>query len=167
MLSGARNSLSKQAQFSFAADLFMLQAILKLEEFGNGPQQLEYTFPRNCFLQVIGWLLDNPAQIGVSEFRDVIHEYTSADEVMVKFPSEREQDKLHQFFESFNQKRRQAQGIDQSFPPLPDIYQGQKTPEAHVIHRYMHQIREAFDGDSRVVEIPIGPNGAEFTFRCG
>lgn len=87
-------------------------------------------------------------------------------EVKVIFPNEDEQDKMHTFFANFNQKRKQAQGQDRSFPPLPDIYQGGSKPILHVIKRYIVLIEEAFDGDSDFVMIPSGPQGDEIEFRC-
>jgi hypothetical protein len=161
----ARNSMSKPAQFCFAADLFMLQAILRSEEQGGKSWLLEYVFPRNCYLQVIEWILNNASQIGAAPFVGVTSDADST-EVRVTFPNEVEQDKMHKFFEMFNQKRRQAQGVDSSFPPLPDIYQGNSKPVTHVIQRYLVLISEAFDGESNHIEIPIGPNGAELSFRC-
>jgi hypothetical protein len=160
------NSLSKPAQFSFAADFFMLQAILRAEEGDeDNPWQLGYTFPRVCFSQIIEWILDNPEQLGLQPFVGVRIE-SGVNEVKITFPNEDEQDKMHKFFTMFNQKRKQAQGIDQSFPPMPDIYQGGPKPVVHVIKRYMALIGAAFDGDSDVVMIPSGPLGAEIAFRC-
>lgn len=162
----SRNSLSKPAQFSFAADLFMLQAILKAEEGEvKNPWQLEYTFPRACFIQIIEWILDNPEQFGLQPFTGVRIE-RGDHEVKVTFPNEDEQDKMHKFFTMFNQKRKQAQGHDRSFPPMPDIYQGGPKPVTHVIKRYLSLIEDAFDGDSDFVMIPSGPHGAEIVFRC-
>lgn len=161
----ARNSLSKPAQFSFAADLFMLQAIIRSEETGDKPWQLDYVFPRNCYSQIIEWILDNASQIGLDNFEGVKCETNDPTEVRVTFPNEDEQDKMHQFFQMFNQKRKQAQGFDRDFPPMPDIYQGEGKPVMHSIQRYTQEIREAFDGDSDVVHIPIGPKGAEFAYR--
>lgn len=162
----SRNSLSKAAQFSFAADLFMLQAILRSEENNGGkPWQLEYIFPRACFNQIIDWILDNPDQLGLEPFAGVRIERDFS-EVKVIFPNEDEQDKMHTFFTMFNQKRKQAQGHDRSFPPMPDIYQGGTKPVLHVIKRYMALIGDAFDGDSDVVMIPSGPQGEEIEFRC-
>ena len=161
----ARNSMSKPAQFSFAADLFMLQAILRFDETGEKPWQLEYVFPRNCYLQVIDWILDNTNQLGIEPISGVTTKSDST-EVRITFPDEKEQDKMHRFFEMFNQKRKQAQGIDPSFPPMPDIYQGGNKPVIHVIKRYLALIAKAFDGDADVVQIPSGPMGSEFTFHC-
>ena len=161
----ARNSLNKPAQFSFAADLFMLQAIVKSDKTGDKPWQLEYVFPRNCYIQVVDWILDNADQLGIEPFSGVTTKRT-ASEVCVTFPNEGEQDKMHRFFEMFNQKRKETHGVDPSFPPMPDIYQGGDKPVSHVIERYFAQINYAFDGESDVVEIPSGPGGAEFTFRC-
>ncbi|UUZ74929.1 hypothetical protein LP414_22700 [Polaromonas sp. P1(28)-13] len=132
----ARNSLSKAAQFSFAADLFMLQAILRLEEAGDKSWQLEYVFPYNCYVQIIDWILNNADQLGLEPFNGVTTE-SGPTEVRVTFPNEDEQDKMHQFFQMFNQKRKQAQGVDPSFPPMPDIYQGGEKPVIHVIQRYL------------------------------
>jgi len=68
-----RNSLSKPAQFSFAADLFMLQAILRSDQDEEGNNwQLQYTFPRACYKQIIEWILDNPDQIGFETFNGVL-----------------------------------------------------------------------------------------------
>jgi hypothetical protein len=162
----SRNSLGKPAQFSFAADLFMLQAILKAEEGDvETPGLLEYTFPRACFIQIIEWILDNPEQLGLQPFTGVRIE-RGVNEVKVTFPNEDEQDKMHKFFTTFNQKRKQALGHDRSFPPMPDIYQGGPKPVAHVIKRYLSLIEDAFDGDSDFVMIPSGPRGAEIVFRC-
>jgi hypothetical protein len=162
----SKNSLSKPAQFSFAADLFMLQAILRSEEgHEHKPWQFEYTFPRSCFNQIIGWILENPEQLGLQPFMGVQLERDFS-EVKVIFPNEDEQDKMHTFFANFNQKRKQAQGQDRSFPPLPDIYQGGPKPILHVIKRYIVLIEEAFDGDSDFVMIPSGPQGDEIEFRC-
>jgi len=162
----SRNSLSKAAQFSFAADLFMLQAILRSEENNGGkPWQLEYIFPRACFNQIIDWILANPDQLGLEPFAGVRIERNFS-EVKVIFPNEDEQDKMHTFFTMFNQKRKQAQGHDRNFPPMPDIYQGGAKPVVHVMKRYMALIGDAFDGDSDVVMIPSGPRGEEIEFRC-
>ena len=162
----SRNSLSKPAQFSFAADLFMLQAILKAEEGDvENPWPLEYTFPLACFIQIIEWILDSPEQLGLQPFTGVCIE-RGVHEVKVTFPNEDEQDKMHKFFTMFNQKRKQAQGHDRSFPPMPDIYQGGPKPVTHVIKRYLSLIKNAFDGDSDFVMIPSGPRGAELVFRC-
>ena len=162
----SRNSLKKPARFSFAADLFMLQAILRSEEGdGDNSWQLEYTFPRICFIQIIEWILDNPEQLGLQPFVGVRIE-SGVNEVKIIFPNEHEQDKMHNYFTMFNQKRKEAQGIDQSFPPMPEIYQGGPKPVVHVIKRYMSLIRDAFDEDSDVVMIPSGPRGAEIAFIC-
>jgi hypothetical protein len=163
----SRNSLNESAQFSFAADLFMLQAILRSEEGNVGEKhcQLEYTFPRACFNQIIHWILNNPEQLGLKPFVGVRVERDFSD-VKVTFPNEDEQDKLHTFFTMFNQKRKQAQGHDRSFPPMPDIYQGGSKPVVHVIKRYIALIKDAFEGDSEIVMIPSGPQGDEIEFRC-
>ena len=162
----SRNSLNKAAQFSFAADLFMLQAILRSEEGNSGekPCQLEYTFPRVCFKQIIEWILNNPEQLDLQPFVGIRIERDFG-EVKVIFPNEEEQDKMHTFFTIFNQKRKQAQGHDRSFPPLPDIYQGGTKPVVHVIKRYIALIGDAFEGESEVVMIPSGPRGDEVEFR--
>lgn len=162
------NAMSKPAQFSFAADLFMLQAILKSEE-GKGKSndwQLEYLFPWSCYRQIIEWILNNGTQVGVSEFENVKCLHESSTHVKIVFPDEIEQDKMHSFFQMFNMKRRQAQGIDPSFPPMPDIYQGHPTPDIDSIKRYIYSIEEAFDGDSVVVNIPTGANWKVHSFRC-
>lgn len=143
----------------------MLQAILRSEEAGDNSGLLEYVFPRNCYAQTIGWILNNADQLGLEPFNGVTTESDSI-EVRVIFPSEDEQDKMHRFFQMFNQKRRQAQGVDPSFPPMPDIYQGEAKPVIHVIQRYLTLITDAFSGDADVVHIPSGPRGAEFTFHC-
>ncbi len=152
------NSMSKPAQFSFAADLFMLQAILKSEDGKSKDWQLEYLFPWSCYRQIIEWILNNGTQIGVSEFEGVEAIHESATHVKIVFPNEREQDKMHKFFEMFNFKRKQAQGVDRSFPPMPDIYQGGPKPNVDAIKRYIYSIENAFDGGSQVVEIPSGAN---------
>lgn len=161
----ARNSLSKPAQFSFAADLFMLQALLKADGLGGAAWESEYVFPTNCYRQVVEWLLSEAPQLGLEPFAGV-KTTRNATEVRVQFPSEAEQDKMHRFFEMFNAKRVQAQGLDPSFPPMPDVYQGESKPVDHVIRRYMALIAAAFDGDTSVVPIPVGPNGQEFDFHC-
>ncbi len=161
-----RNSLSKPAQFSFAADLFMLQAILRSDQDEEGNNwQLQYTFPRACYKQIIEWILDNPDQIGFETFNGVLIE-EDGNEVKVTFPNEEEQDKMHTIFTMFNEKRKKAQGFDRSFPPLPDIYQGGPKPLVHVINRYIALIGDAFEGDSNFVMIPSGAQGAEIEFRC-
>lgn len=159
------NALSKPAQFSFAADLFMLQAVLNADGPGRATWQLEYVFPINCYRQVVEWLLSEAPQLGLEPFAGV-RTTRGAAEVCVLFPSEAEQDKMHRFFEMFNAKRMQAQGIDPSFPPMPDVYQGESKPVDHVVRRYMALIAAAFDGDTNVVPIPVGPNGEEFAFHC-
>ncbi len=162
----SRNYLNKPAQFSFAADLFMLQAILRLEEGQEDKSSLlEYTFPRACFYQIINWILDNPKSIGLKPF-EVVNIQEDVNEIRVTFPNEEDQDKMHQFFSIFNQKRKEAQGFDKSFPPMPDIYQGGPKPVVHVIERYMALIADAFDGDSDIVLIPSGPHGTEFEYKC-
>lgn len=161
----ARNALSKPAQFSFAADLFMLQAILRSEGEYNNRGRLEYVFAPPCYRQVIDWLLNSAEEIGLKPF-DGVKTQRNAAEVRITFPSPAEEDRMHQFFAMFNQKRRQAQGVDPSFPPLPDIYQGKAKPIVHVIARYMANIERAFDGEADVVPVPVGPNGAEFNFQC-
>jgi hypothetical protein len=158
------NSMTKPAQFCFAADLFMLQAILKSEEKHDTRWQLEYLFTRGCHLQIIEWLLNNGPQIGVSEFVGVRCINEGPTHVRVVFPNEEEQDKMHEFFEIFNFKRKQAQGIEQDFPPLPDIYQGGRKPDVESIRRYILSIEEAFEGGSTVVEIPSGPNRQVFRY---
>lgn len=161
-----RNSLSKPAQFSFAADLFMLQAILRSEQAdGSNDWHLQYTFPQVCYKQIIEWILDNPEQIGLETFREVLIKQ-DGDQVMVTFPNEEEQDKMHTFFTMFNETRKQAQGFDLSFPPMPDIYQGEPKPLVHVIKRYIALIGDAFAGESDIVMIPSGAQGAEIEFRC-
>lgn len=161
----SRNALSKSAQFSFAADLFMLQAILRSEDTGTKSCQLEYVFPLNCHRQVIDWLLDNISQFGIQPFKGVMTK-TDVNKVRVIFPDESEQDKMHRFFEFFNEKRKQVQGVDPSFPPMPDIYQGEQKPVLAVIERYMAFIADAFDGDINTVPIPTGRAGEDFVFRC-
>ncbi len=161
----SRSSLSKPAQFSFAADLFMLQAILRSEETDNNPKGPEYVFPSSCYRQIVGWLLTGAEEVGLEPFEGVTTQRDST-EVRITFPSRAEEDRMHRFFEMFNQKRRQAQGVDPSFPPMPDIYQGTAKPVRHVIERYLVCIENAFDGDSNVVPVPIGPDGAEFNFQC-
>jgi hypothetical protein len=104
------NSMSKPTQFSFAADLFMLQAILKSEDEKSNDWQLEYLFPWSCYRQIIDWILNNVTQIGVSEFQGVEAIRESSTHVKIVFPNEREQDKMHKFFEMFNFKRKQTQG---------------------------------------------------------
>jgi hypothetical protein len=163
--SAPRNSMSKPAQFSFTADLFMLQAILRSEDASASPKKPEYTFPSNCYRQVIEWLLAGSSELGLKPFEDVTID-SSPGEVRVTFPSSSEEDRMHRFFEMFNQKRRLAQGVDPNFPPMPDIYQGGKKPVHHVIHRYLACIEHAFDGESNVIPVPIGPNGNDFEFRC-
>ena len=103
---------------------------------------------------------------GVAEFENVKFVHESATHVKIIFPNEREQDKMHGFFESFNFKRKQAQGADRSFPPMPNIYQGGRKPDVDSIKRYIYSIEEAFDGDSDVVEIPSGPNWQVYRFQC-
>jgi hypothetical protein len=161
----SRNALSKSAQFSFAADLFILQAILRSEGNDTKSCQLEYVFPLNCFRQVIDWLLDNISQFGIQPFRGVMIK-TDVSEVRVTFPDESEQDKMHRFFANFNEKRKQAQGIDSSFPPMPDVYQGESKPVLDVIERYMVFIAYAFGGDTNTVPIPTSHAGEDFLFRC-
>ena len=73
---------------------------------------------------------------------------------------------MHKFFEMFNFKRKQAQGVDLSFPPMPDIYQGGRKPDLDSIKRYISSIESAFDGDSNVVDIPSGPNWQVSKFHC-
>jgi len=158
------NSMKKPAQFSFAADLFMLQAILRSEEEQDTGWQLEYRFTKGCYQQIIEWLLNNGAQIGVPEFMGVQCINESPTHVKVAFPNEEEQDKMHRFFEMFNFKRKQAQGIDQDFPPMPDIYQGGRKPDVESIRRYILSIEEAFEGGSTIVEIPSGPNRQVFRY---
>lgn len=160
------NSMSKPAQFSFAADLFMLQAILKSEDGKSNDWQLEYLFPWSCYRQIIEWILSNGTQVGVSEFEGVKFVHESSTHVKIIFPNEREQDKMHKFFEMFNFKRKQAQGVDRSFPPMPDIYQGGRKPDVDSIKRYISSIESAFDGDSNVVDIPSGPNWQVSKFQC-
>jgi len=161
----ARNALSKPAQFSFAADLFMLQTMLKGDGPGDTTSELEYVFPTNCYRQVVEWLLSEAPQLGLEPFAGV-RTTRGATEVRVLFPSGAEQDKMHRFFEMFNAKRKQAQGIDASFPPMPDVYQGESKPVDYVLRRYMALIAAAFDGDTNVVPIPVGPDGEEFDFHC-
>lgn len=160
-----QNNLSKPAQFSFAADLFMLQAILRSEDPGRDSGMLEYVFPTSCYRQIMGWLLSGAKEIGLEPFEGVAV-LRSSGEVRITFPNPAEEDRMHRFFEMFNRRRMQAQGVDPSFPPMPDIYQGNEKPVQHVIERYLYCIETAFDGDSDVVPIPSGPNGEEFVFKC-
>jgi hypothetical protein len=143
----------------------MLQTILKADGPEGATSELEYVFPTNCYRQVVEWLLSDAPQLGLEPF-DGVKTTRGAVEVRVLFPSEAEQDKMHRFFEMFNAKRRQAQGIDPSFPPMPDVYQGESKPVDHVVRRYMALIAAAFDGDISVVPIPVGSNGEEFDFHC-
>jgi hypothetical protein len=152
------SSMSKPAQFSFAADLFMLQAILKSEDGTANEWQLEYLFPWSCYRQIIEWIINNSAQVGVSEFENVKFVHESSTHVKIIFPNEREQDKMHKFFEMFNFKRKQAQGVDRIFPPMPDIYQGGSKPNMDAIKRYIYSIKNAFDENSHLVQIPAGVN---------
>jgi hypothetical protein len=161
----ARNRLSKAAQFSFAADLFMLQAILRSEGDDDSPDVLEYVFPCSCYRQVIDWLLTDGEPIGLKPFEGVITK-RDATEVRITFPSPAEEDRMHRFFAMFNRKRQEAQGVDPSFPPVPDVYQGMSKPIEHVTKRYMVKIEMAFDGEADVVPVPVGPSGAEFEFQC-
>ena len=154
--------MSKPAQFSFAADLFMLQAILNIEDEN---WQLEYLFPLSCYRQIIEWVLNNGRQVGVSEFEDVNVVHERSTHVKIIFPNEQEQDKMHKFFEMFNFKRKQAQGVDKQFPPMPDIYQGSSRPDVYLIRMYISSIEEAFDGDTKIVEIPVGENRKIFKFQ--
>ena len=161
-----QNSMNKQAQFSFAADVFLLQAILFHEDKANKniSYQLEYLFTWTCYKQIIEWLLKNGPSVVGSEFMGVQAIHTSATHVRVLFPNDEEQDKMHLFFEKFNMKRKQAQGIDLTFPPMPDIYQGQSTPNIESIKRYILSIEKAFDGNSNEVEIPIGSSQKFYSF---
>lgn len=161
----ARNSLSKPAQFSFAADLFMMQALLRSEGESTEYGELEYVFPTSCYRQVIQWMLFSAAEIGLAPFEDV-NIKRSASEVVIKFRDKTDEDRMHNFFELFNAKRRQAQGVDRSFPPLPDVYQGGNKPDVDIIRRYTAWIVSAFDGDENTVPIPVGPKHAEFIFHC-
>ena len=122
-------------------------------------------FPWSCYRQVIEWILENGNQVGVSEFENVKYVHESAIHVEIIFPNELEQDKMHKFFEMFNYKRKQAQGVDQHFPPMPDLYQGGSKPDLDSIRRYIYSIEEAFDGDSNLVDIPVGPNREVFKFH--
>lgn len=161
------NSMSKPAQFSFAADLFMLQALLKSEDgTANNKWQLEYLFPWSCYRQIIEWILNNGSQVGVSEFENVKFVHESSTHVKIIFPNEREQDKMHRVFAGINFKRKQAQGVDRNFPPMPDIYEGRSKPNTDSIKRYIYSIENAFDGDSNVVDIPSGPNWQVIKFHC-
>jgi hypothetical protein len=85
-------------------------------------------------MQTIEWVLNNPDQLGLQEFIEVRIE-RGVREVKVIFPNEEEQDKMHQFFTVFNQKRKQALVFDRSFPPIPDIYQGASRPDINVIKK--------------------------------
>lgn len=158
--------MSKQAQFSFAADLFLLQAILFHEDKAkkDSSYQLEYFFTWTCYGQIIEWLLKNGPEVVGSEFAGVQSIHDSPTHVRVIFPNDDEQDKMHLFFEKFNMKRKQAQGIDLTFPPMPDIYQGQSTPNIESIKRYILSIEKAFDGNSNEVEIPIGSSQKFYSF---
>jgi hypothetical protein len=161
-----KNSLSKPAQFSFVADSFMLQAILNSEVIDQAESsKFAYIFSRICFMQTIEWVLNNPDQLGLQEFIGVRIE-RGVREVKVIFPNEEEQDKMHQFFTVFNQKRKQALVFDRSFPPMPDIYQGASRPNINVIQKYLAQIGEAFEGNLDVVMIPAGSGGNEIPFNC-
>ena len=73
---------------------------------------------------------------------------------------------MHKFFTMFNKKREQSQGLYRSFPPMSDIYQGGQKPVVNAIKRYISLIGDVFDGDSDLVMIPSGPQGAEITFIC-
>lgn len=160
-----RNSMSKPAQFSFSADLFMLQAIMRSEAQKSKFQELAYRFPHNCYKQVIEWLLNNSEQFGLESFNGVSIKRT-AREVEVTFPNEDEENKMHLFFSHFNEKRKQAQGVDPSFPPMPNIYQGQSKPIKDVVERYIIFINNAFDGDINSVPVPTGDDGEDFIYHC-
>lgn len=157
--------MTKQAQFSFTADLFMMQTLLRVN-LGEPLEQHEYVFPTRCYRQVVEWLLENVSQVGIEPIQGFTVK-RGVSEVRVTFPNEDEQDKMHRFFEKFNEKRRQAQGIDSTFPPMPDLYQGDAEPDIHIVGRYTVQIMEAFDGESSTVCVPVGPDREEFAFSCG
>jgi hypothetical protein len=125
---------------------------------------LEYLFTWTCYIQVIEWLLKNGPSVVGTKFVGVQAIHASDTHVRVIFPNDEEQDKMHLFFEKFNLKRKQAQGIDPSFPPMPDIYQGRSTPNIESIKRYMLSIEEAFNGNSNEVKIPIGSDQKIYSF---
>lgn len=157
--------MHKAAQFSFAADLFMLQAILRTEDVTSIGRERAFIFPMACYNQIVGWLLENPQQIGLTPFEGINVEF-SPGEARVTFPSEEEEDKMHRFFEMFNRNRQQAVGVDPTFPPMPDVYQGQSQPQQEIIDRYIQDIYQAFAGEADWVEVPTGPNQRTSKYNC-
>jgi hypothetical protein len=115
-------------------------------------------FPWSCYRKIIAWILNNGTQVGISEFEGVKFVHENSTYVKIIFPNEREQEKMHKFFDMFNFKRKQAQGVDRGFSPMPDIHQGGSKPNMDAIKRYIYSIKNAFDGNSHLVEIPAGVN---------
>ena len=153
------------AQMCFVADLFFMQATLRLESDQKTDWLLSYIFPLACFKQVISPILQQPAAFGMSGFSNVTwSKLPNTDSVKVEFPNENEQDQIHSFFSMVNAQRKAVQGEDDSYPSMPDIYQGGPKPDTKKILDYMKSIDDAFNGRADHVQIPIA-NGRAVSFR--
>lgn len=153
---GSACKLGHIAQVCFAADLFFMQATLRLESDPNADWLLNYVFPLACFEQVFNPILQHPEAFGISSFSDVTwSKVPNSEYVKITFPNENEQDRLHSFFSQVNAQRKSVQGMDNSYPPMPDIYQGEPKPHTKTILDYMKSIEDAFNGLADDVRIPV------------
>ncbi len=157
--------LGRIAQMCLAADYFFMQATLKLDSEDGAGWLLNYLFPESCFDFVVGPILQKPEAFGLQEFSGVTwSKLPHSPQVKVEFPNEAEQDKLHSFFSAVNAQRKAAQGVDASYPPLPDLYQDEPMPQWMTVLDYMRSIEDAFNGAVEHVRLPIA-NGNFVIFR--
>lgn len=157
--------LGRIAQMCMVADLFFMQATLGLESNQESDWLLNYIFPQSCFELVVSPILTQPESFGLSRFSDVkCSRLPNSDRVKVEFPNEEEQDRLHSFFTIVNEQRKALQGKDDSYPPMPDIYQGGPKPHNMTILDYLKSIEDSFNGTTNHVRIPVA-NGRVVLFR--
>ena len=148
--------LGRIAQLCFAADYFFMQANLKLESKDGAGWLLNYLFPASCFDLVVGPILQRPEGFGLQEFSGVAwSKLPNSTQIKVEFPNEAEQDKLHCFFAAVNSQRKAVYEVDATYPPMPDLYQGDPKLRLMTVLDYMKSIEDAFNGTIKHVRLPI------------
>jgi hypothetical protein len=158
-------NLGSIAQMCLAADYFFMQATLNMESKDEDGWLLNYQFPEPCFDLVVGHILRNPEDFGLQKFEGVaFSKLPNSTQIRVEFPNETEQDKLHSFFSAVNAQRKAFQGMDASYPPMPDLYQGEPKLRLMIALDYMKSIEDAFNGTDEQVQIPIA-NGKFYPFK--
>jgi len=152
----AVNGLDQFARLCFAADIFFIKATINSEDKENVDTLWSYEFSEVCFLQVIDPILKQPRDFDVPEFLDVkVSWLEKSSRYLVSFPNEKEQDKMHHFFENVNFARKINHGVNVKIPFLPDIYQGKGQVNRRTIEDYLLSIDLAFSGESHFVDIPV------------